>query len=119
LRAEFPNPGHQLLPGMFVRARIQEGVRQQALLVPQPGVTHDQGGEPVALIVGDGNKVEQRTLKTERVIGDQWLVVDGVKAGDRVIVSGVQHVQPGAEVTPVEATRTAAVPATASGEPKT
>jgi membrane fusion protein, multidrug efflux system len=117
VRAEFPNPGHQLLPGMFVRARIQEGVRQQALLVPQPGVTHDQGGDPVALIVGDGNKVEQRTLKTERVIGDQWLVVDGVKAGDRVIVSGVQHVQPGAEVKPTEATRTAAVPATASVEP--
>ncbi|HEY0799551.1 MAG TPA: efflux RND transporter periplasmic adaptor subunit [Steroidobacteraceae bacterium] len=119
LRAEFPNPGHQLLPGMFVRARIQEGVRQQALLVPQPGVTHDQGGEPVALIVGDGNKVEQRTLKTERVIGDQWLVVDGVKAGDRVIISGVQHVQPGAEVKPIEATRAAAVPATPSVEPKT
>lgn len=119
LRAEFPNPGHQLLPGMFVRARIQEGVRQQALLVPQPGVTHDQGGDAVALIVGDGNKVEQRKLQTERVIGDQWLVVDGVKAGDRVIVSGVQHVQPGAEVKPIEATRTAAVPATASVEPKT
>jgi membrane fusion protein (multidrug efflux system) len=119
LRAEFPNPGHQLLPGMFVRARIQEGVRQQALLVPEPGVTHDQSGEAVALIVGEGNKVEERRLQTERVIGHDWLVIDGVKAGDRVIVSGVQRAQPGAVVTPVEATRTAAVPATASVEPKT
>jgi membrane fusion protein (multidrug efflux system) len=117
LRAEFPNPGHLLLPGMFVRARIQEGVRQQALLVPEAGVTHDQGGDPVALIVGDGNKVEQRKLKTDRVIGDQWLVVDGIKSGDRVIVSGVQRAQPGAEVKPIEATRAAAVPATASVEP--
>jgi membrane fusion protein (multidrug efflux system) len=117
LRAEFPNPGHLLLPGMFVRARIQEGVRQQALLVPEPGVTHDQGGVPVALIVGNDNIVEQRTLQAERVIGNQWLVVGGIKAGDRVIVSGVQRAQPGAEVKPIEATGTAAVPATASIEP--
>jgi membrane fusion protein (multidrug efflux system) len=66
------------------------------------------------LIVGEGNKVEQRKLQTERVVGHDWLVVAGVKAGDRVIVSGVQRARPGAVVTPVEATRTAAVPATAS-----
>jgi membrane fusion protein (multidrug efflux system) len=114
LRAEFPNPGGVLLPGMFVRARIQEGVRQQALLVPEPGVSHDQGGEAVALIVGEGNKVEERRLQTERVVGHDWLVVGGVKAGDRVIVSGVQRAQPGAVVKPIEA---AAVPPTASVVP--
>ena len=108
LRAEFPNPGHTLLPGMFVRASIEEGLRQQALLVPEEAVTHDQRGKPVALVVGDGNKVEQRTLQTERVIGSQWLVVSGMKPGDRVIVSGVQQAHPGAEVRPIESTRAAA-----------
>src|SRR5713101_6926955 len=117
LRAEFPNPSHLLLPGMFVRARIQEGVRQQALLVPVPGVTHDQRGEPVALIVGNGNKVEQRTLKTDRVVGDQWLIVGGIKPGDRVVVSGVQKAHPGDEVKPVEFDQAAAVRAAAPNEP--
>jgi membrane fusion protein (multidrug efflux system) len=117
LRAEFPNPSHRLLPGMFVRARVQEGVRQQALLVPEPGVTHDQRGEPVALIVGNGNKVEQRTLKTDRVVGDQWLVVGGIKPGDRVVVSGVQQAHPGDEVKPVEAAQAAAARAAAPTEP--
>ncbi|MDB6091726.1 MAG: efflux transporter, family, subunit [Gammaproteobacteria bacterium] len=117
LRAEFPNPRHLLLPGMFVRARIQEGVRQQALLVPERGVTHDQRGDPVALIVGVGNKVEQRTLQTDRVVGSQWLVVGGIKAGDRVVVSGVQIAHPGDEVTPVEAGQPAAVHIPAPNEP--
>jgi membrane fusion protein (multidrug efflux system) len=118
LRAEFPNPKHLLLPGMFVRAHIQEGVRQQALMVPEPGVTHDQRGEPVALIVGVGNKVEQRTLTTDRVIGDQWLVVGGINPGDRVIVWGVQKVHPGDEVKSLEYDRAAAVRTTAPTEPK-
>ncbi len=117
LRAEFPNPSHLLLPGMFVRARIQEGVQQQALLVPVPGVTHDQRGEPVALIVGVGNKVEQRTLKTDRVVGDQWLIVGGIKPGDRVVVSGVQKAHPGDEVKPVEAGQAAAARAAVPTEP--
>jgi membrane fusion protein, multidrug efflux system len=117
LRAEFPNPSHLLLPGMFVRARIQEGVRQQALLVPERGVTHDQRGEPVVLIVGDGNKVERRTLQTDRVVGDQWLVVAGLKSGDRVVVSGVQMAHPGEEVTPVETGQAATVRPTAPNEP--
>jgi membrane fusion protein (multidrug efflux system) len=117
LRAEFPNPSHLLLPGMFVRARIREGVRQQALLVPERGVTHDQHGDPVALIVGVGNKVEQRTLQTDRVVGDQWLVVGGIEPGDRVVVSGVQKAHPGEEVTAVEAGRAAAVHIPAPNEP--
>jgi membrane fusion protein (multidrug efflux system) len=117
LRAEFPNPNHLLLPGMFVRARIREGVRQHALLVPERGVTHDQRGEPVALIVGAGNKVEQRTLETDRVIGDQWLVVGGIQPGDRVVVSGVQKAQLGEEVTPIETGRAAAAHAATTTEP--
>jgi membrane fusion protein, multidrug efflux system len=117
LRAEFPNPSHRLLPGMFVRARIQEGVRQQAMLVPERGVTHDQRGEPVALIVAEGDKVEQRTLQTDRVVGDQWLVVGGLEPGDRVVVSGVQKAHPGDEVTPVEAGRAAAARTPAPDKP--
>jgi membrane fusion protein (multidrug efflux system) len=117
LRAEFPNPNHLLLPGMFVRARIAEGVRQQALLVPERGVTHDQRGEPVALIVGAGNKVEQRTLQTDRVVGNQWLVVGGIQPGDRVVVSGVQKAHPGDEVTPVEAAQAAAAHTAATNPP--
>jgi membrane fusion protein (multidrug efflux system) len=117
LRAEFPNPNHLLLPGMFVRARIEEGVQQQALLVPEPGVTHDQRGEPVALIVGKGNKVEQRTLKTERVVGDVWLVIAGLNPGDRVIVSGVQKVHLGDEVKSLEYDQAAAVRTAAPTEP--
>jgi len=98
LRAVFPNPDHRLLPGMFVRATIQEGIAEQGLLVPQRGVTRNQRGEPTALVVNDQNKAELRTLKTDRTVGDQWLVTAGLKAGDRVIVEGVQNVQPGADV---------------------
>jgi membrane fusion protein (multidrug efflux system) len=118
MRAEFPNPNHLLLPGMFVRARIREGVRQDGLLVPERGVTHDQRGDPVALIVGVGNKVEQRTLQTDQVIGDQWLVVGGIKPGDRVVVSGVQKAHPGEEVMPVEAGQAAVAHTAAPNKPK-
>jgi membrane fusion protein (multidrug efflux system) len=117
LRAQFPNPNHLLLPGMFVRARIREGVRQQALLVPERGVTHDQRGEPVALVVGTGNKVEQRTLQTDRVVGHEWLVVGGIQPGDRVVVSGVQKAHPGDQVTPVEAGQAASAHTAATHEP--
>ncbi|HEY9544621.1 MAG TPA: efflux RND transporter periplasmic adaptor subunit, partial [Solimonas sp.] len=102
LRSIFPNPDGLLLPGMFVRETIQEGVSPDALLVPQQGVTRDPTGKATALVVGEGNKVEQRTLTTTRTVGDQWLVTDGVKAGDRLIVEGLQHVKPGADVQPVE-----------------
>src|SRR3546814_20321682 len=87
---------------MFVRETIQEGVSPDALLVPQQGVTRDPTGKATALVVGEGNKVEQRTLTTTRTVGDQWLVTDGVKAGDRLMVEGLQHVRPGADVQPVE-----------------
>src|SRR5690606_32104227 len=77
LRAVFPNPDHKLLPGMFVRARILEGIAQQGLLVPQRGVTRNQRGQPTSLVVNAENKVELRTLKTDRTVGDHWLVTDG------------------------------------------
>src|SRR5690606_31786655 len=80
LRAVFPNPDHKLLPGMFVRARILEGIAPQGLLVPQRGVTRNQRGQPTSLVVNAENKVELRVLKTDRTVGDQWLVTEGLKA---------------------------------------
>jgi membrane fusion protein, multidrug efflux system len=103
LRALFPNPRSELLPGMFVRARLAEGVNPQALLVPQVGVTRDQKGNPTAMVVNAQKKVERRELVTERAIGDAWLVTSGVKAGEQVLVEGLQKVRPGAEVNPVPA----------------
>ena len=102
LRAVFPNPNHTLLPGMFVQEQIQEGMAEDALLVPQRGVTHNQRGEPTALVIGKDNKVEARTLITDRAIGDMWLVTDGLNPGDRLIVEGLQKIGPGAPVTGVE-----------------
>jgi membrane fusion protein (multidrug efflux system) len=104
LRALFPNPRGELLPGMFVRARLEEGVSPDALLVPQQGVTRDQKGLPTALVVNAEQKVERRPITTERAVGDAWVVTAGLKAGDRVIVEGLQKVQPGATVTAVPAT---------------
>ena len=104
LRALFPNPKGELMPGMFVRARLDEGVNPQALLVPQVGVTRDQKGLPTALVVGADGKVERRQLVTDRAIGDAWLVTSGLKAGEQVIVEGLQKVRPGAVVKPVPAT---------------
>jgi len=102
LRALVPNPERLLLPGMFVREEIQEGVRQGAVLAPQQGVSHDQKGQPNALVVGADNTVELRTIGTDRAIGDQWLVTSGLKPGDRVIVEGIQSAKPGAKVVPEE-----------------
>ncbi|EBA9646855.1 multidrug efflux RND transporter periplasmic adaptor subunit AcrA [Salmonella enterica] len=98
LRAIFPNPDHTLLPGMFVRARLQEGTKPAALLVPQQGVTRTPRGDATVLVVGADNKVEIRQIVASQAIGDKWLVTDGLKAGDRVVVSGLQKVRPGAQV---------------------
>jgi membrane fusion protein, multidrug efflux system len=117
LRALFPNPDKLLLPGMFVHEQIEEGRRNAALLVPQLAITHNQKGEPTALVVGPDNKVELRTLTTERAIGDKWLVTSGLKAGERVIVEGIQFAKPGAQVSPQEV---ADAPAPApAGQPNT
>ena len=98
VRALFPNPNQLLLPGMFVRALVQEGVREQVMLVPQRGVTRDPAGNAVALVAGEKDVVERRVLKTERAVGDAWLVTDGLKDGDRVIVEGIQRIRPGVTV---------------------
>jgi membrane fusion protein (multidrug efflux system) len=101
LRLVFRNPKQVLLPGMFVRAVVQEGVNEEALLVPQQGVTRDVKGVPIAWVVGKDDKVEQRTLELDRAIGDKWLVTRGLTPGDRVIVEGLQRVRPGVRVRPV------------------
>lgn len=98
LRMVFPNKDHVLLPGMFVRAVVEEGVSEQAILVPQQGVTRDTKGQPIAWVVNKDNKVEQRTLELDRAIGDKWLVTSGLSAGDRLIVEGLQKVRPGSSV---------------------
>ena len=98
LRMVFPNPNGVLLPGMFVRAVVKEGVDDQAILIPQQALSRDPRGNPVATIVDAGNKVGQRMLTLDRAIGDQWLVTSGLAPGDRVIVEGMQKVRPGAAV---------------------
>jgi len=98
VRAVFPNPGGVLLPGLYVRARLIEGVRQQGLLAPQAGVSHNERGQATALVVGSGNVVEQRTITTEQAIGDKWVVAGGLKPGDKLIVDGLLNLHPGAKV---------------------
>ncbi|WP_307744518.1 efflux RND transporter periplasmic adaptor subunit [uncultured Pantoea sp.] len=102
LRAIVPNPDHTLLPGMFVRARLEEGTNPNALLVPQQAVTRTPTGQATVMVVGADNKVESRQVTTSQAIGDKWLVTDGVKAGERVISTGLQRAKPGAQVTPQE-----------------
>ncbi|HGP3841771.1 TPA: multidrug efflux RND transporter periplasmic adaptor subunit AcrA, partial [Klebsiella pneumoniae] len=98
LRAIFPNPDHTLLPGMFVRARLEEGINPDALLVPQQGVTRTPRGDASVMVVGEGDKVEVRQVTASQAIGDKWLVTDGLKSGDRVIVTGLQKIKPGVQV---------------------
>ena len=103
LRAIFPNPKGDLLPGMFVRAMVIEGTLQQAILVPQQAVSRDQKGNPYSLAVDSGGAVVAKPLTVDRPIGSKWLVMSGLQAGDRVIVEGAQKVRPGAVVRAVEA----------------
>jgi len=103
LRMVFPNPRHVLLPGMYVRALVEEGVAEQAILVPQQGVTRDPKGNAIAMVVDRSDKVEQRALKVDRAIGAKWLVVEGLAAGDRVVVEGLQKIRPGVAVKVVPA----------------
>ena len=107
LRVVFPNPQGVLLPGMFVRAVVREGIKVQAILIPQQAVSRDPKGNPIALIVDAGGKVQQRMLVLDRAIGDKWLVTTGLASGDRVIVEGMQKVRPGAsvKVVPFEAAK--------------
>ncbi|HNY29231.1 MAG TPA: efflux RND transporter periplasmic adaptor subunit, partial [Candidatus Sumerlaeota bacterium] len=98
LRMVFPNPDGLLLPGMFVRTVIKEGVNEKAMLVPQQTVSRDTKGNPVTLIVNAEGKVEQRQITLDREIGNEWLVATGLKPGDHVIAEGLQQVRPGIAV---------------------
>jgi membrane fusion protein (multidrug efflux system) len=119
LRAIFPNPKHTLLPGMFVKAILDEGVNEHAILVPQRGVTRNPAGDAMVMVVGSEEKLEPRVIKVLRTVGENWLVSEGLKAGDRVILEGLQKARPGtpvkavpfgskAEVTPAAASKEAA-----------
>jgi membrane fusion protein (multidrug efflux system) len=98
LRVVVPNPKGVLLPGMFVRAVVEEGVNPKALLIPQQAVSRNPKGNPVALIVDAEGKVQQRMLSLDRAIGNHWLIAAGLSAGERVVVEGMQKVKPGASV---------------------
>jgi membrane fusion protein, multidrug efflux system len=107
LRAIVPNPKGELLPGLFVRARLAEGTSPNAILVPQRGVTRDATGKAVVLVVGPDKKVERRIVTTSRPVGEAWLVTDGLEAGEQIIVEGLQKVRPGAVVNPVPSDKSA------------
>ncbi|AMH18352.1 membrane fusion protein of RND family multidrug efflux pump [Hafnia paralvei ATCC 29927] len=119
IRAVFPNPKGDLLPGMFVRARLDEGIKNNALLVPQQGVTRNPRGEATVMVVGADNKVENRTVTAAQAIGDKWLVTAGLKSGDKVIVTGLQKIRPGVQVKVEEASAgNASTKDAAASEPK-
>jgi membrane fusion protein (multidrug efflux system) len=110
LRAIFPNPGHLLLPGMYVQEEVQEGTDDQALLVPQGAVSHNPHGDPTVLLVGPGNKVRSQVIETGRALGADWVVTSGLKRGDIVIVDGLQKAKPGTEVVPEDSSRASSTP---------
>jgi membrane fusion protein (multidrug efflux system) len=116
LRAVFPNPQGLLLPGLYVRAIVVEGVQENALLAPQQGVARDDKGQPTALVVDGAGKAQLRSLHVSRQVGNQWLVTDGLRSGDRLIVEGLLNAKPGEAVRAVPAgsppTRTVAPPPT-------
>lgn len=109
LRAVFPNPDGALLPGMYVRARLSQGLRDDAILVPHAALSRDPRGNAVVMVVNAENKVEARTVQAAQVLGDQWVVTGGLAAGERIIVEGLQKVRPG-QVVQAETAATAAAP---------
>lgn len=111
LRVEVPNPDHVLMPGMYVRAKLGAGVRQNALLVPQQGVARDPKGNTSAMVVNAEGVVEQRPVVVSQTVGDQWLVESGLAAGDRVVVEGLQKIAPGAAVEVTEGAPAPRLPA--------
>lgn len=116
IRATFPNPRRLLLPGMYVRAEIVQGTQAQVLLVPQMAVSRDEKGNPTIMVVGRDNKVEVRQITTARTAGENWIVSDGVKPGEKVIVEGGMMLRPGAVVTPTPYTKQ---PPATPGQPAT
>ena len=116
LRVVAPNPDHVLLPGMYVRAVVGTGIRENGLLVPQQAVQRDPKGGTTAMVVGADDKVAVREVRVSQTVGDKWLVEDGLEAGDRVVVEGLQKIRPGAVVQATEA-GAEAPPAVASAGP--
>lgn len=114
VRAIFPNPRGELLPGMFVRARLEEGSTPDAILVPQLAVSRNAKGEPTALVIGANGMVELRVLRTPRAVGNQWLVSEGLKAGDQVIINNLQKIRPGVPVKAASPQPPSSAPATVS-----
>jgi membrane fusion protein (multidrug efflux system) len=98
LRAQFPNPRRELLPGMYVRMTLQGAVAEEALVIPQVAITRDAKGNALALVIGADGKLEQRVLSTQQAVGDQWIVDSGLKAGERIVVEGLQKVRAGMTV---------------------
>lgn len=103
LRGTVPNPDHLLLPGMFVRAGLDQAVRRDAILVPQKGVSFDYTGKAFVMLVDGDNKIQRRFFSVGRAMGDQWLALEGLAAGDRIVIDGLQKIREGAEVTTVPA----------------
>lgn len=103
LRARFPNPNGLLLPGMYVRARLSQATASGAILVPQQGVARDPRGQATVMLVGADDKALQQIVQADRTVGDKWLVADGLKAGDKVIVEGLGRIKPGQTIKPVPA----------------
>jgi membrane fusion protein (multidrug efflux system) len=116
LRAQFPNARGVLLPGMYVRAVLDEATNSAALLVPQQGITRDSKGQAIAMLVGQNDKVEQRTVVTARAVGNEWLITSGLNAGDRLIVEGLNKVHAGDTVRPVAFDTAVAQSGTSAGD---
>jgi len=119
LRAVFPNPDQTLLPGMFVRAILEEGVNENAILIPQRGVTRNPKGDALVMVVGAEDKAEARPIKVVRTVGDNWLVSEGLKAGDRVILEGLQKARPGTQVKTVPFGSKPTAPPAVAAQPAT
>jgi membrane fusion protein (multidrug efflux system) len=112
LRAVFPNPDKLLLPGMFVRAILSQGVPRAGLLVPQQAVSRDPQGHATVMIVDGQGKAQPSIIQTAQAVGDKWLVTDGLKPGERLIVEGLQNARPGV---PVRAVPAGSAPAPTAG----
>jgi membrane fusion protein (multidrug efflux system) len=117
LRAVFPNPHGALLPGMFVRAKLAQGIAPNALLVPQQAVSRNPRGDATVYVIGPGDKAQQRTVTADRTVGDKWLVTSGVSAGDKVIVEGLARVRPNQQVRPVPTGSPPRAPGAGAGPP--
>ena len=119
LRAEFPNPERLLLPGMFARGRVEQAVNEDAITAPMRAITRGAGGAATVLVVGAENKVELRSLKLGSAVGDRWIVTDGLKAGERIVIEGVQKARPGGVVKPVSTAEASDDRTTAAAAPAT